>query len=347
MPCRIEPDAIYPAAFLDSEENVVIGTAKGLGFREIQSLDPLVATILWAPDDEPEDGLSTEVDKCAEIALVASSGRRRARFDLLNRDGDRVGRFEVHVTAPIEAASSEERIVRFLVSRESLESRGRGVACSNDAGCSGRSSRPALAAMKARAFAPRPDGTLVDSLEDIAVAMNDVLEAAGLPTHSLDAYRGFVGWGRRISCTVRRRPATTRPCWRPSSSSAASRAWSREGLATLRRSAPGASSRLGRTTCAGRGALEQAPRGDCRGGRALLPDVPFVAVLGARDDVPHKPDPTAALRSPTRSASRLLECVFVGDTEVDMQTARREHDAGRRGLGLSRGVTEGAGVQRR
>ncbi|MCA9613045.1 MAG: hypothetical protein R3B99_14880 [Polyangiales bacterium] len=106
VPCRIEPDAIYPAAFLDSEENVVIGTAKGLGFREIQSLDPLVATILWAPDDEPEDGLSTEVDKCAEIALVASSVGV-ARFDLLNRDGDRVGRFEVHVTAPIEPLPSE------------------------------------------------------------------------------------------------------------------------------------------------------------------------------------------------------------------------------------------------
>jgi Haloacid dehalogenase-like hydrolase len=41
------------------------------------------------------------------------------------------------------------------------------------------------------------DGTLVDSLGDIAAAMNRTLAARGFPTHPLEAYRSFVGEGVR------------------------------------------------------------------------------------------------------------------------------------------------------
>src|SRR5512137_2085045 len=39
------------------------------------------------------------------------------------------------------------------------------------------------------------DGTLVNSLEDIADSMNAVLTAHGLPTHAVDTYKDFVGSG--------------------------------------------------------------------------------------------------------------------------------------------------------
>ena len=39
------------------------------------------------------------------------------------------------------------------------------------------------------------DGTLIDSLEDLADASNWVLRQSGLPTHPTDAYRYFVGDG--------------------------------------------------------------------------------------------------------------------------------------------------------
>ena len=39
------------------------------------------------------------------------------------------------------------------------------------------------------------DGTLLDTLEDIADATNAALSAFGLPTHPVDAYRYFVGDG--------------------------------------------------------------------------------------------------------------------------------------------------------
>ena len=39
------------------------------------------------------------------------------------------------------------------------------------------------------------DGTLVNSLEDIADSMNNVLQKSGFPTHGLQAYKIFVGNG--------------------------------------------------------------------------------------------------------------------------------------------------------
>lgn len=39
------------------------------------------------------------------------------------------------------------------------------------------------------------DGTLIDSLEDIAVCMNKVLEDLNLPIHKIDDYKYFVGSG--------------------------------------------------------------------------------------------------------------------------------------------------------
>jgi phosphoglycolate phosphatase len=42
------------------------------------------------------------------------------------------------------------------------------------------------------------DGTLIDSLEDIAVCMNQVLDELNLPTHKIDDYKYFVGGGISI-----------------------------------------------------------------------------------------------------------------------------------------------------
>ncbi|MBP1751114.1 MAG: family hydrolase, partial [Deltaproteobacteria bacterium] len=39
------------------------------------------------------------------------------------------------------------------------------------------------------------DGTLVNSLEDIADSMNTVLKRYGFPPHDVDAYKAFVGRG--------------------------------------------------------------------------------------------------------------------------------------------------------
>ena len=42
------------------------------------------------------------------------------------------------------------------------------------------------------------DGTLLDTLQDLASSVNYALETHGMPTHSVDAIRGFVGNGVRL-----------------------------------------------------------------------------------------------------------------------------------------------------
>ncbi|HYG70511.1 MAG TPA: HAD hydrolase-like protein, partial [Anaeromyxobacteraceae bacterium] len=42
------------------------------------------------------------------------------------------------------------------------------------------------------------DGTLVDTLDDLAAAVNAALEAVGLPPRRRDEVRRFVGEGARV-----------------------------------------------------------------------------------------------------------------------------------------------------
>ena len=54
----------------------------------------------------------------------------------------------------------------------------------------------------------------------------------------------------------------------------------------------------------------------------LLAPWKFDAVLGASDRFPRKPDPASALETARRLGVAPGECLFVGDSGVDMQTAR-------------------------
>ncbi len=49
--------------------------------------------------------------------------------------------------------------------------------------------------MKRRAVLFDLDGTLLDTLTDLADSMNSVLEDFGMPKHPLDSYRFFIGEG--------------------------------------------------------------------------------------------------------------------------------------------------------
>lgn len=55
----------------------------------------------------------------------------------------------------------------------------------------------------------------------------------------------------------------------------------------------------------------------------LLPDIPFVSVMGARKDFPKKPDPAGALAISKQMAADPEHIVYLGDSDVDMITASR------------------------
>jgi phosphoglycolate phosphatase len=68
--------------------------------------------------------------------------------------------------------------------------------------------------------------------------------------------------------------------------------------------------------------------------KALLADIDFVSVTGARPDLPKKPDPTGALRISEKMGIPPGKIIYTGDSDVDMITAKR---AGMLSVGVSWG----------
>jgi len=189
------------------------------------------------------------------------------------------------------------------------------------------------------------DGTLVDSLRDIGDAMNAVLAARGLPEHSLDAYRVFVGDGmevlarRALPESRRDTPDTVAALVAEMKREYATR-WShhanpypgvREMIHTLRRTGL----RLG--------VLSNKPDAFTREMVAhVFPDMEWDAVRGAREDVPLKPAPDAAREILRTWALSPEQVAYVGDTLTDMLTAR---NTGMPGIGVTWGFRDRAELE--
>lgn len=69
----------------------------------------------------------------------------------------------------------------------------------------------------------------------------------------------------------------------------------------------------------------------------LFPAGSFDNIYGQIDGIPHKPDPTLALKLAREFGISPKECLFVGDTSVDMQTAK---SAGMNAVGVLWGFRE-------
>jgi phosphoglycolate phosphatase len=167
------------------------------------------------------------------------------------------------------------------------------------------------------------DGTLLDTIEDLADSMNAVLRGLGLPEHGVAAYNRFVGDGvenlvrralpadRTGEEDVRRGVAAMREEY-GNRWDAKSRAYA--GIPEL---LDGLEAREVPLTV-----LSNKPDGlTVLCVEKLLPRWRFAAVRGAREGVPKKPDPTAALEIAAELAVAPADFLYVGDTDTDMRTA--------------------------
>jgi len=165
------------------------------------------------------------------------------------------------------------------------------------------------------------DGTLVDSLVDIASSLNHVLAEAGLPIHPLAAYRTLVGDG--ASELVRRALPPDRAHLHAELLDRY-KARYRTHLIVETRPFDGIEDALALlerhdvpkaviTNKPHAPALEIVER--------LLGRYQWAAIEGQKDGIPHKPDPTAALSIARTIGIEPSRCVFVGDTDTDMKTA--------------------------
>jgi len=166
------------------------------------------------------------------------------------------------------------------------------------------------------------DGTLADSLADIAAAMNRTLRAHGFPEHPVDAYRTFVGEGVRKLAERALPPGTegVREAFL-----AAYQADYAEHLLDATRLFPGIPEVLDALAAAQVpvGVLSNKPDAATRRlVDALCGSWAFRAVSGERPGVPRKPDPAGALALADALAAAPGTVAFVGDTGVDMLTAR-------------------------
>lgn len=168
------------------------------------------------------------------------------------------------------------------------------------------------------------DGTLLDTLADLGNAVNRTLEAHGLPTHPLDAYRNFVGDGvykliERALPADRRDPQTFESCLQTYRKDYA-RNWN-----VQTRPYPGIAELLDELIARRIRLAVLSNKPDeftqvCV--RQLLGRWRFDVVLGARDDIPPKPDPASALEIARRLELSPGQFIYLGDSGVDMQTAR-------------------------
>lgn len=166
------------------------------------------------------------------------------------------------------------------------------------------------------------DGTLVDTLADIGHAMNAALAALGQPGHPFEAYRGFIGEG------VRRLAERALPPGRGDLVDAATAEFRRvygEHLLDRTRPYPGVPELLDGLVAAGVPLAVLSNKPDPATRRiveSLFARWPFAEIGGERPGVPRKPDPAAALAIADALGVAPARCLFVGDSGIDVATAR-------------------------
>ncbi len=179
------------------------------------------------------------------------------------------------------------------------------------------------------------DGTLLDTLGDLAASGNAVLRKRGLPEHSPDAFRHFIGDG--MANLVRRIfPENATPA-EGAELEAALADYKREygdrwrdttrpyeGIPELLDGLVARGLKLGVVSNKAQAFTEKCVDAFCGGW-------PWAAVIGQRDGIPHKPDPAGALEAAQQFAVAPEACVFVGDSGVDMRTGTR---AGMKAIGV-------------
>ena len=167
------------------------------------------------------------------------------------------------------------------------------------------------------------DGTLLNSLEDIADSANSVLSNHDLPTHKPDDYKIFVGSGiselmSRALPEKEKDPDTIDDYvkefreeyarnWNVKTEPYAGIAAMLDELVSRKIKIAVLSNKLHAFT---KQCVDE-----------LLPRWKFNIVMGLQNDIPPKPDPTSALQIAKQLNIDPLHILYVGDSDIDMKTA--------------------------
>lgn len=170
------------------------------------------------------------------------------------------------------------------------------------------------------------DGTLVNSLDDIADSVNEMLENHGFPTQPVDAIRLMIGNGTQKLIERALPKEQLVDVGFVKSVIEEYKTIYRHRILEKTRSYPGILEMLHKLS------MEHVPMGICTNKhmeaaevivKFLFEENLFRIVLGDRPGKPKKPDPTTVLEIASVLDVRPEEVVYLGDSAVDMETATR------------------------
>lgn len=167
------------------------------------------------------------------------------------------------------------------------------------------------------------DGTLLNTIADLAVATNEALRAMGYPTHAEEVIQTFVGNG--VSKLLERSMPLDK---RTEENIALVRrhfmAYYDQHNADLSTPYPGIADMLSRLQEAGVMLAVASNKYQSATEKLIaryFPHINFVCVLGQRQGIPVKPSPDIVLEIMEKAGVSRSDTLYVGDSGVDMQTA--------------------------
>lgn len=169
------------------------------------------------------------------------------------------------------------------------------------------------------------DGTLVDSVGDLGNACNHALEQMGYPTHTKSAYSLMVGNGvsrllERALPEDARRQRVVEAMRRKFMEFYNEHLWDETvpyaGIPELLRDLTDRDIKLAV-------ASNKYQEATSRIVEHFFSDIPWVSVMGHRDNMPLKPDPSIVFSILSEWPTPKSEVLYVGDSGVDMETAYR------------------------
>ncbi len=170
------------------------------------------------------------------------------------------------------------------------------------------------------------DGTLVDSVESIAMAGNKALHGVGLKEHPVDNYKYYAGDG--VDMLIKRALkdagdisgehfdkayAIYKECFKEDCTY---KVQAFDGIKEMLDQLKKQGIKIG--VISNKPHLRTVDVVESIFGKGY-----FDIIAGQKEEVPKKPNPTSTLAAAKELGIRREECVYVGDTDVDMQTGNR------------------------
>lgn len=169
------------------------------------------------------------------------------------------------------------------------------------------------------------DGTLLNTIDDLGTATNHALRTYGYPEHGLAIYPKFVGNGvtrliERALPEDARQPETVekvKNCFKE---------YYDEHQADLTQPYPGIRELLSELKTMGIKLAVASNKYQAAVNsliRHYFPEIDWAVIEGQKEGIPTKPDPSIVFEILAKCPTRKSKVLYVGDSDVDMETARR------------------------